>query len=173
MAYQPLQQLQPHSSPCSDTESDHEDPADKSPANAAIAMGPQDQDLEGSKTKYLPPERESDEEQEPQAAAGGKGPGPINDGKGEYVDLELPKGGEATRSKKDKSPVEYVKVKPNLSAPLPPPPPAVRVFPATGIVALRGSINYIYVYLYLYSSVYSFLSSPPPSTGTFEGNYEE
>jgi hypothetical protein len=107
----------------------------KPPSGAA--GGPLAEDLEGSKTKYLPPEDtddEEEEEEEPQAA-GGKEEEKSSDAKKkyDYVDLELPKGGDVVKGKKEKPRGDYVKLKPHTSAPL---PPRVNFSPASGGLAM-------------------------------------
>lgn len=136
---------------CSDSDDEGEDTATSLPKlKAAAAVGPPAQDLGGSKTKYLPPEGDSDDsddEQEPQA--GGKGAGLSRDRKGEYADLDLPKGAEMVKSKEDKPTVDYIKVKPH--PPAPPPPTA-----ASGIMLSNYSSNAYHLHFFFWhSSIYS------------------
>ena len=123
---------------CSDSSDDEaEDTVTSTPKlPPAGAAGPPADDLEGSKTKYLPPEEDSDDSDEPQAA-GGKEAGKTY----AYADLDLVKGGDGVRSKEEEPGGDYVTLKPQPPAPAPS-PPAFKVPPSAGMMMLVCMVWY-------------------------------
>ena len=160
----------PLSSFISSDDDDDDDKATRTPGAAKVSKRKKREDLEGSKTKYLPPEDSSDSSDEAEdepTLKSGRGSG--DKGAGNYVDLDLPTGDGVVKSKQREAPVVYAEI------PTVPPPPPVKVTPATGGLIVFHS-NCIFLkkkHVILHSSVYSLLPPAPPSPSWSQGDDEE